>query len=132
MAQEVKHITVNPGEMAGDGALTFVMRAPAAYGGVTIIGAQLVVGLAGTLNLVLQNYGTSGTVAGGTVGGMSGGTATIWVADVPQALTLTAANVFIDEGEYLVAKKVEAGATDDLTNEASLLVEYVDGIVAVG
>ena len=89
-------------------------------------------GLVGTLNLVLQNYGSSGTVAGGTVAGMSGGTATVWAVAAPQELTITAANQFVDSEEWLVLKKVESASGNDLANFASVVIEYVDGITSQG
>lgn len=125
-------LTVNPGTLPDDNGLSFVAKASSVLGGFTVIAAHAVTGAAGTFNLILQNYGSTGTVAGGTVGGMSGGTATVWAADTPQELTLTAANVFIDAGEWLVLKKNEAAAGNDLTADAVVVVEYVDGPVEVG
>lgn len=125
-------LTINPDTMAGDAALCHILKPSSGYGGITIVSAWAVTGLAGTLDLVLQNYGASGTVAGGTVAGMSSGTATVWVADTPQELTITAANQFIDSEEWLVLKKLEAGASDDLTADASITIEYVDGITTQG
>jgi len=127
-----KFLTVQPDTLASDGALCHVMKASNVHGGITVVAAHGVTGVAGTLDLVLQNYGTSGTVAGGTVAGMASGTATVWAADTPQSLTLTAANVFIDANEWLVLKKAEAGGSDDLTADATVVVEYVDGIALVG
>lgn len=127
-----KFLTLNPGIMNADGALALALKASSTYGGVTIIAATAQTGIAGTLDLVLQNYGTSGTVAGGTVGGLSGGTATVWTANVPKALTLTAANVFIDDGEVLMLKKLEAGGSDDLSTSATISIEYVQGVVQQG
>jgi len=132
MAQEKKFVTINPGTMPGDGDLAFVLKASTDFGGVTITGANAVTGAVGTLNLVLQNYGTAGTVAGGTIAGMATGTANAWAVDTPAALTVTAANAFIDEGEWVVLKKVESAAANDLTADAVVCVEFVDGIVAVG
>lgn len=125
-------LTVNPGTLPDNNGLAYVAKASTGYGGFTVIKAFAVTGAVGTLNLVLQNYGTSGTVAGGTVGGMSGGTATVWAADVPQELTLTAANVFIDDGEWLVLKKVESAADNDLSADARIVIEIVPGIVTQG
>ena len=127
-----KFLTVNPDTMTGDGDLCHIVKASSAYGGMTVIDAYAVTGAVGTLNLVLQNYGTAGNVAGGTVAGMSSGTATVWAADVPQQLTITAANAFIDAGEWLVLKKVESAANNDLSADATIVVEYVDGVVTQG
>ena len=132
MAQEAKYFTINPDTMPGDGDLCFVAKASTDYGGFTVVDAHGVTGVAGTLNFVLQNYGTTGTVAGGTVAGMTNGTATVWAADTPQSLSITAANAFIDSDEWLVLKKVEAAGGNDLTADATVIIEYVDGVVSQG
>jgi hypothetical protein len=129
------YITVSPGVMTTDGDLHYAVKASTIAGGITIVGAQLVNGAAGNAGtaclVVLQNYGVSGTVAGGTVG-TCGGTADPYAADTPKAFTLTTAQVFIDAGEWLVVKKVESGGTPDLDAEASICIEYVDGVVTQG
>lgn len=132
MAQEKKFVTLNPGTMPGDGDLSFALKASADYGGVTITRVSVVTGAVGTLNMVLQNYGSAGTVAGSTIAGMANGTATTWAVDTPQALTITAANAFLDESEWAVIKKVESAAANDLTADAVVEVEFVDGIVSQG
>lgn len=124
--------TINPGTMPGDGDLAFVVKGSSTMGGFTVTDAYAVTGAVGTLNLVLMNYGTSGTVAGGTVAGMASGTATVWAADTPQQLTITAANAFIDADEWLVLKKVEAAAGNDLTDDAVVVVEYEPGVITQG
>jgi hypothetical protein len=134
MAQESKFLQIYPDTMPGDGDLCFAAKASSVYGGFTVIAAHAVTGAVGTLDLVLQNYGSTGTVAGGTVASMASGTATVWAIDTPQSLTVTttAANAFIDSAEWLVLKKVEAAAGNDLTADAVIVVEYVDGITTAG
>lgn len=127
-----KFVSINPGTMPDDEGRSYILKASSQYGGITVIDAYAVTGAAGTLNLVLQNYGTSGTVAGGTVAGMSSGTATVWAADTPQQLTITAANAFIDSDEWLVLKKLESASDNDLTADAVVTIEYVDGVVTQG
>ena len=132
MANDSKFLIVNPDTMPGDGDLCFVAKGSSAYGGFTVIAAHLSTGAVGTLDIVLQNYGATGKVAGGTVAGMADGTANVWAADTPQSLTLTAANAFIDSTEWLVIKKVEAAAGNDLSADATVVIEYVDGVVTQG
>jgi hypothetical protein len=134
MAQESKFLVINPDTMPGDGDLCFAAKASSVYGGFTVIAAHARTGAVGTLDLVLQNYGSTGTVAGGTVASMASGTATVWAADTPQSLTVTttAANAFVDSGEWLLLKKVESAAGNDLAADASVIVEYVDGITTAG
>jgi hypothetical protein len=61
---------------------------------------------------------------------MAGGTATVWGSDVPQELAVTAANAFVDAGEYLVAKNVAGDG--NLTVDASIMIEIVEGVVTQG
>lgn len=126
-----KFLVCNPSILNADGALSFVAKGSATYGGFTVIAAHAVTGAVGTLDIVLQNYGTSGTVAGGTVASMASGTATVWAVDTPQSLTVstTAANKYIAANEWLVIKKLEAAGSDDLTADAVVSIEYVDGVI---
>ena len=134
MSQEAKYLTVTPDTMPGDGDLCHLLKASSAYGGFTVIAAHARTSAVGTLDFVLQNYGSTGTVAGGTVASMASGTATVWAVATPQSLTVTttAANAFIDAGEWLVLKKVESAASNDLAANASIQIEYVDGITTAG
>lgn len=131
-----KYLTCNPDTMPGDADLSFAFKASVAGvgggGGITVVAATLSTGLVGTFDIILQNYGTSGTVAGGTIAGMASGTATVWAADTPQSLTLTAAQVFVDAGEVIMIKKVESAAGNDLSADAAVVIEYVDGVGLVG
>ena len=129
-----QYIVVNPGVMPGDADLYHVIKASSVTGGFTVVAAHARAGLVGTLDFVLMNYGTSGTVAGGTVANMASGTATVWAAAVPQSLTLstTAANLFIDDGEWLVLKKLEAAGGNDPGTNCSIIVEIVPGVVTAG
>lgn len=123
--------------MTGNNDLIRVVKASTKFGGMTIIAANYVPAAAtdaGTSHaLYLLNYGTTGTAlaSGGTVGSV-GGTAAPYSAGVPAAFTLTTAQVFLDEGEWLVLRKTQEGADSDITTNATLVIEYCDGIVEVG
>jgi hypothetical protein len=129
-----KFLTVNPDTMPGDADLSYIVKASGSFGGLTIVAAHFVSGVAGTFDVIVQNYGAAGTVAGGTMASMASGTATVWAADTPQSLTVstTAANLFLDANEWMVLKKVEAAAGNDFTADARLVVEYVDGVKTAG
>lgn len=129
MANDSKFLIVNPDTMPGDADLCHVAKASNTHGGFTILAAHLSTGAVGTFDVVLVNFGTSGTVTAGTAAGMTAGTDTVWAVDTPQSLSLTAANAFIDSNEWLVLKKLEVGAGNDLTADATLVIEYVDGVV---
>jgi hypothetical protein len=126
-----KFVVLNPGTMPDDGGLSFGFKASSAFGGVTIVSAYGVTGAVGTLDLILMNGGTAGSSTG-TIAHMTDGTATVWAADTPQELTITAANAFLDAGEWLVFKKVESAANNDLSADAAIVIEYVDGVITQG
>lgn len=131
MAQDSKFLVVCTNTLPGDGDLIHLAKGSATYGGFTVIAAHARTGAVGTLDLILQNYGTTGTVAGGTVASMTDGTATVWAAATPQSLTVstTVANLYIGANEWLVLKKVESASGNDLAANGSVVVEYVDGVI---
>lgn len=134
MAQGSKFVTIVTNTLPGDGDLIHLIKGSAVYGGFTVIAAHARAAAVGTLDLILQNYGTSGTVAGGTVASMASGTATVWAAAVPQSLTVTttAANAYVAANEWLVLKKVESASGNDCAANGSITIEYVDGITKSG
>lgn len=125
MSNNSFYLKFGPGTVAS-GDTTPICRASSVNGGFTVVDAWLFPGIVGTLDTVLMNYGTTGTVAGGTVAGISGGSAAL-VADTQVHLSITAANAFIDDGEWLVLK-----ASGAALGEAIILIECVPGIVTQG
>ena len=125
-----KFFATTLGTLPGDGDLVHLMKGSATFGGFTIIAAHARAAAVGTLDVILQNYGTSGTVAGGTIASMASGTATVWAAAVPQSLTLstTAANLYVAANEWLVLKKIESAGANDFAANGSIVIEYVDGV----
>ena len=126
-----KFFATTLGTLPGDNDLVHLLKASATFGGITIIAAHARAAAVGTLDVILQNYGTSGTVAGGTVASMASGTATVWAAAVPQSLTLstTVANLYVAPNEWLVLKKTESAGGNDFAANGSISIEYVDGVV---
>jgi hypothetical protein len=124
MSNDAQYIVIQPPALA-DTVLFKVVKASAIYGGFTVIRAYVTAGAAGTANPVLQNYGASGTVAGGTVAAFSG--TTVFTAGTPQLLTVTAANQFIDDDEWLVLKMDGA-----LPASSTITIETVAGITSQG
>jgi hypothetical protein len=135
MAQLSQTINFPLPVMTANNDLLRVFKASTEYGGITITRAYYTPAGAtdaGTSHvLVLMNYGTSGTVAGGTIGTV-GGTAAPYAAGRPDAFTLTAANVFVDDGEWVVLKKTQEGADSDIVTNSMLHIEYVQGVISVG
>ena len=123
-------ITVNPGTSPDTGtAYCAAFRAGTIYGGLTVVDAWVSSGVVGTLDIALVNFGTSGTVSGATIAHMADGTATVWAADTPQSLTITAANAYVDAGEYVRVKKIESAAANDLSEDATISIEVVNGMI---
>lgn len=124
-------ISVNPGTSPDTGtALCPAFRAGTIYGGVTVVDCWVSTGVVGTLDVCLVNRGTSGTsTTGATIAHMSDGTATVWAADTPQSMTITAANAYVDAGEYVFIKKIESAASNDLSEDATISIEVVNGMI---
>lgn len=132
MANGSKYLVVNPGVMTEDGDTIHLMKASSINGGVTLVAAYVVPDLVGTLNVELLNYGSAGTAAAGTVAAFSEGTAAVMAAGTPETLTITAAQAYLDAGEWLVAKKTESAVGNDFGGNASIVIEYVEGVVTQG
>jgi len=131
-----KFLRVDLGTMTGDNDTKHILRASGAYGGITIIDAWYIPAAAtnaGTSHaLYLLNYGSSGTAlaASGTIASV-GGTVDPFAADTPKQFTITAAQAFLDSGEWLVLRKTEQN-NSEITADASVIIEYADGIVTQG
>ena len=127
-------IAVTLEAMAGDASTKHLFRAPSIGGGLTITGAYIIDGADSSAStahsIILVNYGTSGTIAGSTIGTV-GGTVDFFLDATPKATTLTAAQVFVDAGEWVVAQKDEENSSD-FTGAATIVVECVDGVVIQG
>ena len=135
MAQVAQFLSIALPVMTGNNDLLKIFRASTEYGGITITKAYYVPAGAtdaGTSHaLYLLNYGTSGTVAGGTIGTV-GGTAAPYGAGTPVSFTLTATQVFVDDGEWLVLRKTQEGADSDIVTNSSLHIEFVEGVIIQG
>lgn len=122
-------MTLTGTEWQGDGVGQLAFKAPtlANGGGVKIIDAYIVdqTGTtAGTaFEIELLNYGTTGTVNGGTIGSV-GGTADPLTANTPKQFTLTA-TPDLNAGEWLFVNKKETNSSDP--DQATLVVQYADG-----
>ena len=132
MATEQKYLSVNPGALATTNVCN-ILKVTSGYGGITLTGAYFTGTTLGTCNMELLNYGTAGNalVSGGTIAAGASGTATVWTAGTPNALTITAAQAFVDEGEWIVLKRTD-GVSGTLGNFQCLTISYVDGVVSQG
>jgi len=118
---EVYIMTVGIGALSNTTRPAF--KVPAAYGGITIVGAQCTQGAAGTTSLALVEMGSAGTAVSGTLGTWG----TVFALNTPLAATLTAASCFIDAGNYVGVKEVGVGAADTVSIVA---IEYIMGKAA--
>jgi hypothetical protein len=107
---EVHIVSTNIGALSN--ATRAIFKVPAGHGGITILEAKVVGAGAGTSWLTLNNLGAGGTASTAIIG--TGGTA-ISVANVPQAITLTAANVYVDAGSYVGFVENNVGACNTVT-----------------
>lgn len=87
-----------------------ICKVPTGWGGVRVLGAEACMGAAGTTSFNLIDLGTSGTVSSGTIA--TKGSA-VYVANAPQAMTLSSA--FVDEGHYIGVEELNVGAGDTVT-----------------
>ena len=110
MSNQIQIVSSNIGALSN--ASRAVFKVPAGHGGITILEAKVVGAGAGTSWLTLDDLGTAGTSVSTRIG--TGGTA-ISVANVPQAITLTAANVFVDAGHYVGFTEMNVGACNTVT-----------------
>lgn len=123
-------IDADPG---GTNELFYLMKAPRAL---TVVGFHATseqAQNAGTaVTLSLQNWGTAGTAveSGGTIGSL-GGTATAarLGARTPASASLTAAQQYINEGEWLTVMYGEEGSGWIAGDRLSVQVDYIIGKV---
>lgn len=119
MANHVQIVSTNVGALSN--ALRPIFKIPTGYGGLTVVGANYTNPGTGTSWVQLVDLGTSGTAVSKIIA--TGGTA-VSVAGVPAALTVTAANAFVDEGHWIGVKEANIGAM----NAVSIVdVEYIPG-----
>lgn len=115
----VQTIVSNVGALSN--ALRPLFKIPTGYGGIRVIGANYTNPGAGTSWVQVVDLGTTGTAVSKVVA--DGGTA-VSVAAVPAALTVTAANSFVDEGHWIGVKEANIGAM----NAVSIVdIEYLPG-----
>jgi len=90
-----------------------LFKVPAAYGGITLIEAQITFEAAGTAGLYLINAGAVGTSTGsdGTLATYGG---TTYTAHTPSAMTM-ASSPYIGAGSYVAVKEDNTGASSGTT-----------------
>ncbi len=103
MAREVHLNSANVGALSN--AKRAICKVPSGLGGISIIGAEACLGGAGTSSVNLIDLGTTGTVSAGTICTLG---SVVFVANVPQAMTLSTA--FVDEGHYIGVEELNVGA----------------------
>jgi len=119
-------------DFGGDDKQLFAFQAPedAEGGGITILGASAVNGAAtgaGTsFGLALHKYSNIGTPAvAGTIAAEIGGTVSPWADGVPKDFTITAAQAFIDAGQWVVLQYEEY--TNGTPTNGHVNIRYVMG-----
>lgn len=98
-----------------------LFKVPVAYGGITIVGGNAVMGGSANSGLTLVDLGTAGTSYAGTIAAQIGGTAA-WATGVPLSWTIT--TPFISGGHWVGVKETNLGAANAIT---IVNVNYVMG-----
>lgn len=119
MANHVQMVSANVGALSS--ALRPIFKIPTGYGGIRVVGCNYTNPGTGTSWVQLVDLGTAGTAVSKIIADC--GTA-VSVAAVPQKLTVTDANAFVDEGHWIGVKEGGIGAM----NAVSIVdVEYLPG-----
>ena len=111
--QNIHTIVTNVGIFTN--ALMPLWKVPAGFGGVTILGCQVMMYTAGTAQLYLVDGGAAGTTTNGGTLATSGGTA--HTAKTPIAMSVASAP-YLAEGSYLTVKENNVGSTVTITQVA--------------
>lgn len=96
-----------------------IFKVPTAGGGITVLGANAVLGTAGTCGLYLVDLGTAGTAIAGTIATLG---SAVYTLNTPKAFTVSTA--FVDAGHFVGVKEDNSGAGATVT---IVDVEYVMG-----
>jgi len=110
MANHVQFVSVNVGALSN--AIRPIFKIPTGYGGLRVVGCNYTNPGAGTSWVTLVDLGTAGTASSKVIA--SGGTA-VSVASVPAAITVTAANAFVDEGHWIGVVENNIGTTNAIS-----------------
>lgn len=105
---DVNLLSGNVGALSN--ANRMIGKLPSGYGGIKVLGAQVVQSAAGTCSLNLIDLGTTGTVSGGTIATLG---SAVYVANVPKAFTISTA--FVSEGHYIGVEELNVGACATVT-----------------
>jgi hypothetical protein len=105
---DVKIISVEIGALSN--AKRPIFKIPSDGGGITVIDANIVQAGAGTTGLNLVDLGTAGTAVAGTIA--SKGSA-VYVANVPQAMTMV--TPFVSGGRWVGVEEANVGAANAVT-----------------
>jgi hypothetical protein len=105
MANHIQIVSANVGALSN--ALRPIFKIPSGYGGIRVIGCNYTNPGTGTSWVQLVDLGSSGTAVSKIVA--DAGTV-VSVAAVPQAVAVTAANAFVDEGHWIGVKEANIGA----------------------
>ncbi len=96
-----------------------LVKVPTGLGGVTVLAGNAYMGAAGTVALNLVDLGTGGTAVSGTIATLG---SVVYVADVPQAFTVSTA--FVDEGHWIGVEETNVGTCNATT---MVDIEYLTG-----
>lgn len=108
MAKEIHGFTFNVGALTN--AKRPALKVPSGLGGITVLAASVVQGGAGTQSVNLIDLGTAGTVSSGTIATLG---SVVFVANVPQAMTI--ATAYVAEGRYIGLEELNVGTMNTVS-----------------
>lgn len=131
MAFNTQTLCIPVEDPAGDDTI-LLFKAPsnAQGGGIRLLSAHAV-NMAATnsgtsFSYALHKYSSAGTPAvNGTISDTIGGTTSAWADGVPKDFTLTAAQTFIDAGEWLALVYAEQGSGNP--TRSHIVIQYLLG-----
>ena len=120
-------VNVPIADPGADDKQLFIFRAPESYGGCTLVQAEAVNKAATsggtTFTYCLHKYTNAGTPAvSGTITDVLGGTADYWADGVPKEFTITAAQSFINAGEWIVLDYQEISSGNPTLSNVNLVL----------
>lgn len=129
MAMKYETVAIPIGDPGADDTF-FVYRCPETSGGRTLVNASFTnfatTSGGTTFTLTLHKFSNAGTPAvNGTVSAALGGTTSYWADGVPKDFTLTAAQCFLDAGEWLALVYAEQSTGNP--TRGLLTLEFAEG-----
>ena len=118
---DVHIVSANVGALSN--ARRPILKVPSGYGGITVLGAQVISAGSTNSEVRLVRMGSAGTALSGTINTTAvGGTASPFVANIPKACVI--ANSYVPEGDYI---GLQEGSVAAMNAVSIVALSYVMG-----